>query len=129
MRFIELVDPYLPSVHVAPQRIANVLNNVLANATTAIRMKGSNKGNITLRVRSTTRHLIIEVEDDGIGIAPEYRNKIFELFFTTSSNGSGYGLWNARRVAIEYGGEITFSTIPGRGTTFTLKLPIVRQDK
>jgi signal transduction histidine kinase len=69
----------------------------------------------------------IEVEDTGCGIAPEIRERVFEPFFTTKTVGcgSGQGLAIARAIVVgKHGGSLSFTSEVGRGTTFTVKLPI-----
>ena len=72
----------------------------------------------------------IAVRDSGVGIAAEDQPKVFEEFFQVATalqagvKGSGLGLPFARRVAHILGGELTLSSIPGEGSTFTLELPL-----
>src|SRR5206468_4408290 len=71
----------------------------------------------------------ISVRDTGPGIAPEFRDRIFEEFFRVPStdqtaSGSGLGLAISRRIARLLGGDVTFSDAPGRGSIFSLKLPV-----
>ena len=80
----------------------------------------------TLRV--TTRRegegALITVRDQGAGIAPEVRDKIFNLYFTTKKGGSGIGLAMAYRVVQLHHGTLEFTSVPGRGTTFYLRFPL-----
>ena len=72
----------------------------------------------------------IEVRDQGGGIAPEIRDKIFNLYFTTKRTGSGIGLAMSYRVLQLHNGALDFVTEMGSGTTFRLLLPLaVAQDQ
>ena len=66
----------------------------------------------------------IEVRDQGGGIPPEIRDKIFNLYFTTKKAGSGIGLAMSYRVLQLHNGALDFVTEMGRGTTFRLALPL-----
>ena len=73
---------------------------------------------------------IIEVRDQGGGIAPEIRDKVFNLYFTTKQAGSGIGLAMSYRVVQLHNGALDFVTEMGSGTTFRLALPLaVAQDQ
>jgi signal transduction histidine kinase len=78
------------------------------------------------RIR-TSRHVLIEVSDTGIGMESATRSKIFEPFFTTkeTEGGTGLGLANVREILARRGGEIRFETALGRGSTFQVFLPCV----
>jgi len=66
----------------------------------------------------------IAVEDTGRGIAPEHRQKVFQLFFTTRPGGSGIGLASTFRIVQLHNGSIDFNSEVGRGTTFRIELPL-----
>ena len=70
------------------------------------------------------REVVFSVRDDGPGIAPELREKVFYPFFTTRSGGSGVGLATAQKIAVSHGGCLELG--PGRegGCVFHLKLPV-----
>ena len=106
-------------------RLGQVLLNLLTNALEA--MPASSKE--TNRLRVTVRHsaaggVVVEVSDNGVGIAREHAPRIFDPFFTTKSSGSGTGLGLAisQRLVAELGGELSFESAPDRGTTFSLTL-------
>jgi two-component system NtrC family sensor kinase len=98
-----------------------VLMNVIANAIDSI----EGQGKVTLTTMQRDGHFVVVVRDTGKGIPEEIRNKVFEPFFTTKPVGSGTGLG----LAISYGimkahrGSIDFSSGPGKGTEFVLKIP------
>jgi two-component system NtrC family sensor kinase len=104
-----------------PGELNQVLMNVIANAVDSI----PGKGKITLTTRQQDADYVIVVRDTGQGIPDEIRSNIFEPFFTTKPVGHGTGLG----LAISYGivkahrGSIDFSSEPGIGTEFVLKIP------
>ena len=71
--------------------------------------------------------LFLEIADNGVGIAPEYVDRIFDRFFRAGQvpgvSGAGLGLYLAQQIARLHGGTITCRTVPGRGSTFTVTLP------
>ena len=113
------------------QQIKQVLINLIQNAADSIERDGI----ITLRVRSepgsvrrgTSDSVIVEVADNGKGIAPDVRKRLFDPFFTTKEGGTGLGLPIAARIVEKHGGELHYQTELHRGTTFSLVLPSVRE--
>ncbi|WP_437827746.1 protoglobin domain-containing protein [Sorangium sp. So ce1153] len=103
-----------------PARIEQVLLNLLRNALEAVGPAGG--GTVTLRARRQPRHAVLEVEDDGPGVAsPEA--PIFDPFFSTKPNGTGLGLAIAHRIVTDHEGTIDFQSRPGK-TLFRVTLPI-----
>jgi two-component system NtrC family sensor kinase len=82
-------------------------------------------GSLTLRTRNENGHVIIEVADTGVGIAPENLTKIFDPFFTTKEvgHGTGLGLAVCYGIVTEHGGRLDVQSTIGVGTTFTITLP------
>ena len=80
-----------------------------------------------VRTRQTDRVCEIDVEDTGCGIASEVRSKIFDPFFTTKKTGEGTGLGLSVSLGIveRHGGEMILESEVGKGTKFTVRLPIV----
>jgi signal transduction histidine kinase len=68
--------------------------------------------------------LVVEIADEGVGIAPEVQRKLFTPFFTTKAKGSGLGLAIAHRIIEEHGGHFIIKSSPGQGTTVRLYLPV-----
>ncbi len=112
-------------VHTDAQKIRQILVSLLSNAT-----KFTERGSIALGVRREGRQMLFYVRDTGIGIAEEHQHHIFEPFWQANSRatrkiaGTGLGLTVSRRLAEMIGGELTVESEPGRGSTFTLELPI-----
>ena len=71
---------------------------------------------------------MLEVEDEGPGIPPELRSRLFEPYVTTKPQGTGLGLAIAQRIALEHGGQITARDAPQRGTIFRLALPLLGRE-
>jgi signal transduction histidine kinase len=82
-----------------------------------------NGGNLRLGVLRSENAVTLEISDDGPGIPPELRNKVFQLYFTTKSKGSGIGLAMTYRAVQLHNGTIDFTSEDGRGTTFRLQFP------
>jgi len=119
------LDPKLPSAVIDPSQIERVFMNMIINAAEA--MGGS--GNLTLATRSDPIGGIIEIviADTGHGIAEEDMRRIFDPFFTTKEVGQGTGLGLAISYGIvkEHGGSILVESAVGKGTTFTVRLPVI----
>ncbi len=112
----------LPEVRVDDMHIEQVLLAVLSNAVEAMRDGG--RVAIRARVADDGRHLVVEVADTGSGIAPHHLGRVFDLFFTTKSSGTGLGLAVARKIVERHGGTITVASDPGAGACFTITLPL-----
>lgn len=118
------VAPALPAVLVDPQKLQVVLRSLLSNAT-----KFATTGAITVTATHTDDVVLVTVRDEGIGIAPEHHERIFEPFFqveggiTRKRDGAGVGLTIARRLARLMGGDLTVVSELGQGATFALTLP------
>lgn len=112
----------LPDIWCNPGQLNQVILNLLVNAAHAIPEQGS----ITIRTEACDTYVMIQVADTGGGIAPENLSRIFDPFFTTKPVGQGTGLG----LAISYGiitkhqGTLEVESDVGKGTTFTIKLPI-----
>jgi signal transduction histidine kinase len=65
----------------------------------------------------------VSVRDDGTGIDPAHRPRVFQPYFTTKKQGTGLGLFVTNKIVGEHGGSVTFESAPGTGTTFRVRLP------
>ncbi|MFQ5451283.1 MAG: ATP-binding protein [Nitrospinaceae bacterium] len=115
--------PDLPKVKAVKDQIKQVILNLLQNAENAIPKSG---GEIILRTENGGAQIKFHVQDTGCGIPPENRIEIFEPFFTTKKGmkGNGLGLSVSYGIVRAHGGEIQVNSEPGRGSTFTVTLPI-----
>jgi PAS domain S-box-containing protein len=120
----------LPPVRCLLGDINQVILNLIVNAAHAIEdtVKGTeNRGLITIRTRRDERAIYIDINDTGGGIPEGIRERIFDPFFTTKGvgKGTGQGLAIARSVIVEkHHGSLTFQSEIGKGTTFTIELPL-----
>lgn len=103
-------------------QIVQVLINLLMNAADAIKREGDS-GHIDLEAEARDATVVLEVTDDGAGIVPEERERIFDPFYTTKDpgEGTGLGLAIAHRIMDRFGGSIDVESTPGEGTTFRLE--------
>jgi len=103
-------------------KIQEVLLNLMLNGVAAI----PEKGTITIDFSSKdTKDLLITVSDDGIGIQKEHLSQIFHPFFTTKSQGTGLGLSICQKAIAAHSGTLEVESEEGKGTTFTILLPVV----
>jgi PAS domain S-box-containing protein len=112
----------LPPVPCYAQRLGQVFVNLLVNAAQAIEKKGE----IRLSTRAEDGQAVIRIRDTGRGIPPEHLGKIFEPFFTTKEigAGTGLGLHVAYKIVTAHRGTINVSSEVGKGTEFTVRLPL-----
>jgi signal transduction histidine kinase len=115
-------DPSLPEVEHDSDRIHQVLLNLLLNALQAIDASGK----IAVTVELRGKNAVIEVADNGRGIAPDHLPNIFRPFYTTKGDGTGLGLSLARRIVEDHQGRIQVTSTVGKGTTFAVILPLQR---
>jgi len=113
----------IPEIVCNPQQIGQVLINLLVNAAQAIK----DHGEIIVRSWSDIDSAYVSISDTGSGISKENLQHIFDVFFTTKEVGKGTGLGLAISLEIvkKHGGELTVESEIGKGTTFTLRLPLV----
>jgi signal transduction histidine kinase/ActR/RegA family two-component response regulator len=115
----------VPGVRGDAHQLQQVLMNLFSNAAHAMRGKPGG-GQLIVRSRETDGRVVMEVEDDGPGIAPENLTRVFDPFFTTKGVGEGTGLGLSLSIGIveAHGGEIHVQNVPGSGARFTLSLPL-----
>lgn len=116
---LDLQQP-LPDLQVDPGQVQQVILNLYANAADAME-----KGRVRTRSRfdSQANVVTVEVSDTGPGMPEEVVGKVFESGFTTKATGHGFGLAICARIVHNHNGEISVETVPGEGTTFTLRFP------
>jgi PAS domain S-box-containing protein len=103
-----------------PLRIQEVFVNLLKNA-----YEATSTGRVKVRLEDLGPLVAVSISDTGSGIPPEVQARLFEAFFTTKKKGEGTGLGLAisRNFVASHGGDITVTSEPGRGSTFTVVLP------
>lgn len=111
----------VPAVVANPRELTQVLMNLALNAQDAMK-----QGGVLKLATSTDRGgVVLSVADDGNGMSPEVRERLFEPFFTTRGGrgGTGLGLAICARIVSEHGGDIAVESVEGSGTTFRIWLP------
>ena len=105
-------------------QLIRIITNLVKNAIQAIPEKQANK-RILVTVKKEKNNVLIIVKDTGIGIEATNSKRIFEPKFTTKNSGMGLGLGIIKNIIENYKGTITFESEFGKGTTFTVSLPII----
>jgi CheY-like chemotaxis protein len=109
-----------PAVYVAVAEIRELLLNLLFNAIDAM----PNGGRIVIAARQVDGDAEVAVTDEGIGMAPDVLDRVFEPFFSTKGDqGYGLGLAVCRSIVERHGGKLSARSTVGKGSTFTLRLP------
>jgi signal transduction histidine kinase len=110
----------LPPINADPGMLRQALLNLALNACQAM----PEGGTLRIACRTASRDRVeIDIQDTGVGIAPENLQKIFDLYFTTKESGSGIGLSMVYRIVQLHDGEVEVQSTPGRGTRFRLVFP------
>jgi two-component system NtrC family sensor kinase len=120
------LSPTLPEAQLDAAQIEQVLLALLSNAVEA--MPGGGTITVTGRLGDDGLRLCLEVADTGPGIPPQHMSRLFELFFTTKSSGTGLGLPVAKKIVERHGGTITVASEVGKGTRFTIELTLAGPD-
>jgi len=130
------LDPDLPMIPLCIDEMNQVMLNLIVNAAhaigDAIKLRGEAKGVITIRTKQDGDSVLVDVADNGTGIPESAQSHIFEPFFTTKGvgKGTGQGLAIIRTIVLKnHGGTISFTTAPGKGTTFHIRLPMPGPDE
>ena len=103
---------------------ADMLKQVILNLFINARQAMSGGGELIIRTDKQEKDAIIQISDTGNGIAPDKLPKIFDAYYSTQPQGSGLGLPTARKIVEAHNGTISVNSEPGKGTSFTIRLPI-----
>ncbi len=106
-------------------QLLRMLTNLIENAKQAIPAEQAGIINVSLQVNEN--EATITIADNGIGISPEVAQRIFQPYFTTKSSGTGLGLAMTKKIIEFWKGEIWFETEEGKGTTFFIRLPLLKK--
>lgn len=124
VRYVLNVDDPTLSADLDADRFLQIIGNLMSNAA-----KFSHPGGVVqLRLSRQGEDLVIDVEDQGVGIPADFHHKVFERFtqscsaMTRNKPGTGLGMSIAKSLVDAHGGQISFSSVEGRGTTFTIRL-------
>ena len=115
-----MLDPNLPPVCVDAEQLWEAVLNLIRNALDAM----PDGGNLTVSARKHGAEALISISDNGRGMTEEEARHLFVPFFTTKSDGTGLGLAYTHRVINEHGGRIDCATARGKGSTFSIQLPL-----
>ncbi len=114
----------LPTVHADPQMMHLLFTALLGNA---LKYRSEDAPEIEVNARRSKQGWLIDVTDNGVGIDPHYKERVFEVFERLRSTdrypGTGIGLAICRKIAILHGGDVEVVSTLGRGSTFTITLP------
>lgn len=121
-RLERLIAPDLPPIRGDTVQLQVVLRNLLANALDAIASHGDG-GVVTLSVVQEGNNVVVRVQDNGPGIAPGFRERLFKPFATSKPTGMGLGLAISRAIADAHGGRLWVDSPPTGGSIFALALP------
>jgi signal transduction histidine kinase len=102
--------------------INRIMYNLVTNAIQAM----PNGGNLTIQAYKEAIDTVLSVQDTGVGIPKNIQGKLFTPMFTTKSKGQGFGLPVVKRMTESLGGTVTFETQEGKGTIFTVRLPLTK---
>src|SRR5262249_37781192 len=113
----------LPPVHGVRDQLVQVFLNLILNAIDAT----ARGGHIGIQVEWGGDELEVVVRDDGSGISPDQAARLFQPYFTTKKHGTGLGLFVTRKLVADHGGTVEFTSRPGEGTVFRVRLPAERE--
>lgn len=120
VRIATKIEPRLPTVKADGLQLREVLSILVTNAVQAM----ENGGTVTIEAALDKTKLIIDVTDTGPGIPPDIKENLFTPFFTTKHRGLGLGLCISKEIIKAHGGTIEVFTEMGKGTTFSIRLPV-----
>ncbi len=129
VRLINAIPTTLPPILADPISLRRIFDNLIRNAIESLR---DHRGTVRVDARLgedeilEEMRILVEVQDDGVGIPPENLDRIFTDFFTTREQGTGLGLSNVRRLTADCGATLRVKSEPEQGTTFTISFPLTQ---
>jgi signal transduction histidine kinase len=130
VEFLRMFDPSPGKMEVDPDVATAALVNILENAVDACgEDPGKTDHQVVFTVKGEAEWVFFEIEDNGVGMDRETREKMFTLFFSSKgSKGTGLGLFIAHKMVEQHGGTITVDAAPGKGSRFRIRLPRVQSE-
>ena len=126
IKLVRDFDSSITTSYMDPDGLHRCLLNLVTNAIDACSLDPdkNKEWSVVIKTRKEDSVTRFDIEDNGMGMAKEVQEKLFQRFFTTKgSKGSGFGLLVTRKIIQEQGGDITFKSEPGIGSTFTIYMP------
>jgi len=121
------IDQTLPLLNADRDQITQLILNFISNAADAMNEARREKGLIIVKTASEQDRVILSISDNGIGIRPDLKEKLFKSRFTTKTEGHGYGLLTCSRIIKDHGAQVGIESAPEKGTTFKIGFPLKSQ--
>ena len=115
-------DPALTTIHADAEQLWQAVLNLIRNSQEAM----PEGGTLTVSTRRDGAQALLRITDTGKGMNEEQRRQVFVPFFTTKAQGTGLGLSIVQQIVIEHGGHVECESAPGKGSTFTIILPLAK---
>jgi signal transduction histidine kinase len=115
-----------PFVHTDPAQLQQVILNLSKNAIDAMTSTPRERRRLNVGTRIERDSLVLSIEDTGSGVLPQYRDRVFEAFFTSKPEGMGLGLAICRTIVERYEGRLILAKSSPQGSAFEITLPIAR---
>jgi signal transduction histidine kinase len=116
-------DPALTKINADAEQLWQTVLNLVRNSCEAM----PDGGELTFGTWREGKQALLRVSDSGNGMTEEQLKRVFEPFFTTKKEGTGLGLALVQQIATEHGGHIEYESTSGKGTIFTIFLPMVEK--
>ena len=130
-QYVNLVPEEVQMV-VDPEQLRRVISNVVSNSV-KYRDRSKEKSEISFRIRQVGKKILAEIEDNGVGIAPEELPRVFDRFYRSDASrsavtgGNGIGLSIVKKIMEDHGGRAVLTSEPGQGSCMTLELPVYEE--
>ena len=116
-------------VRIDPMLLKRCLDNLIRNAAQALRNDPRENPRIVVAARAVGDRAVLEVRDNGPGIDPDVRERVFDPYYTTKSDGTGLGLAIVKKIVLEHGGDIVCTQAPEGGAALQIWLPFSRSSR
>jgi signal transduction histidine kinase len=120
------VEPGALPVRIDAMLLKRCLDNLIRNAAQALRTERTPNPTVIVAARAAGERAVLEVRDNGPGIAPELRERVFDPYYTTKSDGTGLGLAIVKKIVLEHEGEIVCAQAAEGGAALQIWLPFSR---